>query len=317
MDLVALNSDVKAVLQGDTRCLPTGLLRPKEGQPPPANMPGNLSLLSPPDHWGDAPFEGVPGWIAWARFAEYLAGDAPVLCRRADWWNREDVAQTELRPGLKIESERNRAQEGQLYFARHIRLNDRENGRIALSLEVDGAGSLEKSLLDPPMSPFGGERRAVMLERADDSPWRTVPPPIREAIASSGHVSVVFVQIAWFRDGWIPEGWNAGEAGKPGQTATALIKRPGKADVTCTWRAARLERPETIGGWDLARGDQKPVRRFVPRGAVYYLEVQKAEDRQAILDLWDSCITDTPKEAPFEPFSYDRMGLGHVLLGTW
>jgi CRISPR-associated protein Cmr3 len=313
MDLVALNSDMKAVLQRDTQCLPTGLLRPKEGQPP-SNMPGNLSPLSPPPHWKDEPFEGVLGWIAWARFAEYLAGNAPVLCRGTDWWRREDVAQTELRPGLKIEDGRNRAQEGQLYFARHIRLDDRENGRIALSLEVDGAGPLETALLDPPMSPFGGERRAVVLRPADDPPWRTVPPSIRQAIASSGHVSVVFIQIAWFRGGWIPDGWSAGDAAKP---ATALIKPLGKADITCTWRAARLERPETIGGWDLARGDQKPVRRFVPRGAVYYLEVQDTNDRQAVFDLWNSCVTDTPKEEPFEPFSYDRMGLGHILLGTW
>jgi hypothetical protein len=75
-----------------------------------------------------------------------------------------------------------------------------------------------------------------------------------------------------------------------------------------------MDRPDRFGGWNLAKKDQKPVRAFVPRKSVFYLEVKSAGDVEVVLGRWNTCFTETP---PGEAFQYDRMGFGHVFIGTW
>jgi CRISPR-associated protein Cmr3 len=124
-------------------------------------------------------------------------------------------------------------------------------------------------------------------------------------IRQTGRIKIVLTQIAWFQRGWHRSDWDP-------QTGQAKMN----GSMPIGWIATRMERPEPIGGWDLAKGDQKPVRRFVPVGAVYYLKADP-KDGQAIeawLGLGNGSISETPNG---EPFEYSSLGLGHVFVGTW
>jgi len=287
MDVIVKTEDRKKQKRDPTLAIQTGILAPTN-KPVTSNMPGTLVPLDSP--FGIDRFESVPGWILWERFAEYLVGTAPKLTRGIDWWEPDDVA-------LVMDSQQNRAAQGYLYFARHQRLER----NVRLGVELDGTGSLSGHLTAFRASPFGGERRAIEIKQASaPAPWpATCPPGVTGAIQSLGHAKLVFLQPAWFEGGWIPTGWDPST---------------GAAAGGASWVATRLERAERFGGWDLARGDQKPIRSFVPRGAVYYMKAGNPAAQATVLNYWNGCLTDTPHA---EPFDYGALGVGHVFVGTW
>lgn len=313
MDVIASPDCLKRVAQDGKGSVQTALLSPEPNAQCFSNLPGALKPLAPLEEWTEqnVKFEGVPGFISWDRYKEYLCGTAPKLTLKEDWWRPLDLWGDELRPGLEIEDERSRAKQGMLYFARHTRLAR----HVSIGVELSGLGNLEQSMNGRWRSPFGGERRAVVVEPMQPArnPWAEIDPqkdtgePFKR-IRETGRLKLVMTQTAWFQDGWIPAGWDKGD-----QTRPATAKWNGE---TATWIAARMERPESIGGWDLAKGDQKPVRRFVPAGAVYYLKADQGNDQaiQAWLGRWNESISQTPNG---EPFEYSHLGLGQVFVGTW
>jgi CRISPR-associated protein Cmr3 len=316
LDLVAASDDLNRAATASA-VIPTAILVPVSSAFRRSNLPGALAPLEPPPVLAGKKFEGVPGWIAWERYVEYLHGRPPALTPRRDWWRRSDILRDELRPGLEIEDGRSRAQRGHLYFARHVRPGSGWSGspNVQLAVEVQGVvGNLGTEFLDFPLSPFGGERRAVGLEKcpSDPIPWRGLPDDVREEVERSRRVKLVLVQPAWFGAGWAPRAWDK-------STGIWRLRLPdgapgAAAEIELTLQAARLERADVFGGWDLARGEQKPVRRFVQRGAVYYLECASSSSSAILSRVWNACLSETPDG---EDFAYPRLGLGHVFLGTW
>jgi CRISPR-associated protein Cmr3 len=169
MDLIAEAEALKEIAKIGKGELSTEILMPDENGAAYSNLPGALKPLKPPPSWGEKKFEGVPGFIVWDRYKEYLCGTAPKLTLKEDWWRPSDLWGEELRPGLEIEDERSRAEQGKLYFARHTRLRE----KVALAVEMEGLGSLEQNMKERWPSPFGGERRAVVVEPMQPArnPW--------------------------------------------------------------------------------------------------------------------------------------------------
>lgn len=288
--------------QDEDEEIETAILSPIDDEKVSSNLPGKLRPLIPPSGWTGKKFEGVSGWITWDAFKGYLVGTPPKLERGQNWWQASDLWGEELRPGLEMEDCRNRAKEGRLYFARHIRLKQ----GVSLACELDGLGAMSAHLQDVWLSPFGGERRAVAITPlgANSVPWGQCDESIKRKIEETGKVKLVLTQPAWFANGWYPKGWNP-ETGEAVLTGT-------KAE----WLAAQAGRADVVGGWDLAKGDQKPVRRFVPARSVYYLQVDPSQTQalSSWLNLWDTCLSERPDG---EPFTFQSLGLGHVLIGTW
>lgn len=313
MDVIAKAEDLKPVAEREAGSIQTDVLAPKLNGACCSNLPGALAPLAPPQAWGqnNVKFEGVPGFISWDRYCEYLRGTTPKLNLREDWWRPSDLWDSELRPGLEIEDDRGRAKSGMLYFAKHIRLKS----GVSLAVELEGLDGVADTLSDPWISPFGGERRAVAVEPMgqSDIPWHSNNFDVKSSAETTGKLKLVLTQMAWLQNGWYPGGWSMGNRRTP---SPATAKLNGQA---LRWVAACLERPEQIGGWNMATGDQKPIRRFIPPRAVYYVAIDYAQPNgpralKPFLDLWNTCF---PEKPPDEPFSFDRIGLGHVLVGTW
>jgi CRISPR-associated protein Cmr3 len=281
-DLIVKKTDMDDSLCGRNFMVEPRLLCPSR-VPATSNMPGALRALESP--FGDEKFSSVPGWIGWQPFFDYLQNRPVALLRQGpqrNWWLPDEVAVEERRSGHVVERSLNRPMRGKLYFARHHRLNEQDRARLAF--EVGGAGDLGRLLVDLPASPFGGERRGVVVRQSNDGahPWEKNNARARiESALGSARVrgatgalgaKLVLVQPAWFRKGWFPEGWDPAGAG-------AEDARPNESGLPCPWVAARIERPDRIGGWDLAQNRQKPIRSFVPRASVYYFDVPDAAAR--------------------------------------
>lgn len=313
MDLIAQAEQLKRVAREGKGSVQTGILAPDLNAPHSSNLPGALRGLAPPSEYKEenVKFEGVPGFIAWNRFLEYLCGRVPRLTLGDDWWRPSDLWGEELRPGLEVEDGLNRAESGKLYFAKHVRLKP----GVSLAVELEGLQTLASVFQNPWESPFGGERRAVVMKHMESAsiPWQSVDGEVEGTAKTGGRLKLVLTQMTWFEKGWYPgDEWTIGtrDQGTP-QITTATLN-----GQRVEWVAARMERPEYVGGWNLATRNQKPIRRFVPPGAVFYLQVNSAPSNNVrpVLSLWNSCLSNQP---PGEPFLYASIGLGHVLIGTW
>lgn len=300
-DLVGLSDDLKTVRTSNKGTFITETLSPSLDVGD-CNLPGKLRRLVPSKNWEGKEFEGVGGWLSWEVFKGYLRGNSPQLTVKETWWRPSDLWEIELRPGLEVKDDRNHAEEGRLYFARHVRL-DHLDPKVEMLVDLANLGPTASTWNNFPITPFGGERRSVALEKSSLAfSWSSIDSQVEAKIKNSLKVKLVLTQMAWFEEGWRRKTWN------PDTTAGEFN------GANCTWLAAKMERPQTIGGWNLASGEQKPIRRFVPTGSVYYLS--NPDKLDLILDGWGSCITETPDEDK-NPINYKALGLGQVFLGTW
>jgi CRISPR-associated protein Cmr3 len=78
---------------------------------------------------------------------------------------------------------------------------------------------------------------------------------------------------------------------------------------------AAIPRPLLLGGFDVAKGVPKPMRAFVPAGAVYFFEAEKS-----VSFADDFAFTETPDEVREQngnANAWAQIGLGAVLIGVW
>lgn len=220
----------------------------------------------------DQPVKGIEsGWLREDRLRDYLRSTSVATVRSDDLFVRES------RVGIGIERDRRTAREGAIYEVEFIRPHS--DVGLLVEVEGDGYGSWPSS----GVLRIGGEGRAARFTRVEAhvTPWPGAPDPLPRRFR------LYFATPAYFRGGWQPaEGnWSHFFDG----------------DVRLV--AAAIGRYESVGGRDWAkRGDaDRPARRHVPAGSVYYFE----SDDEARLTR--DAISDD---------GADR-GFGQMLIGGW
>jgi CRISPR-associated protein Cmr3 len=122
---------------------------------------------------------------------------------------------------------------------------------------------------------IGGEGRGAYFQQVTTLlKWPDPPDPLPRRF------KVYFASPAYFENGWQPkDGW-----GRFFQGQVSLL-------------AAAIRRYETLGGYDWAKNEHKPARRYLPAGSVYYFE----SDGKARLqpNLIQNAITDAGAEIGF------------------
>jgi CRISPR-associated protein Cmr3 len=152
---------------------------------------------------------------------------------------------------------------------------------------------------------LGGDGRLGFAEAA---PHDLFAPP--DLVAPSGDGAAAFPDVlglrllvvtpAHFSRGWLPDGFEFDGTGYTGSL-------PGLAPRV-RLRAALVDRPTAVSGWDVAAGQARATRRLVPSGSVYFVT---RVDGQAFggadaLRLWFACWgADTAS------------GLGRIVAGAW
>lgn len=226
-----------------------------------------LPMLFFPHAGVEAEKRDLGGWLTGEQLRRCLQGE-PVEPARAD-----ALFTFEHRYGIGMDSDRRATQEGRLYAAEFVRLcND-----VGLYVEVQGyEGWPEAGVMR-----IGGEGHGAHFTKVDAIAWPApsapLPPRFKLYCASP----------TYFTQGWRPDSWS----------------RFFDGDVTL--HAVALRGYESRGGYDMTGSGQKPARRYVPAGSVYYF----SHDGSARLKstLINNAITDR----------WPEIGFGQVIISEW
>jgi CRISPR-associated protein Cmr3 len=220
----------------------------------------------------DNPGKGIEsGWLREDRLRDY-SGRAPVAAVPSD-----DLFVRESRIGIGIDGNRRTARDGAIYEVEFIR----PHRDVGLLVEVEGDG-YERWPSEGVLR-IGGEGRAARITRVEAQvmPWPSAPDPLPRRFR------LYVATPAYFDGGWRPtdDWWSDFFDG----------------DIRLV--AAAIGRYESVGGRDWTkRGDaDRPARRYVPAGSVYYFE----SDGRARLTV--DAISDD---------GGDR-GFGQILIEGW
>lgn len=164
---------------------------------------------------------------------------------------------------------------------------------IGCRLCVDDVGNVDVATL-------GGDRRLAAVEITDASIF-AAPESLNDAFARSCKgLRIIVVTPAAFARGWLPDGFEQVEGAYRGRL-------PG-IDAELVLRAAFVNRPITVSGWDMAKSQAKPSTRMVPPGSVFAFERYDGGDftRAHARALWLATIGDRQDQ-----------GFGTIVPGTW
>lgn len=218
-----------------------------------------------------ARIERESGWLSEPELRRYLEGEPFSVTLEHALFDREP------RFHVGIDSRFKRPHQGDtgghLFQIEFIRLHQ----GVGLWLEVNGV-----SLDDTDLLQLGGEAKAAAYHKVDDQ------PVLKTGGTAKGKFKLYFAAPAYFAQGWQPNDWERFITGG----SVRLV-------------AAALLRPQSIGGFDLARNRPKPMRRFVPAGSVFFFE---SDDKVIVREV----ITDDDGQAQL-----GQIGFGQVFIGRW
>ncbi len=208
-------------------------------------------------------------WLRLADLPAYCRGEAVAGVPQDALWEEE------VRIGIAQDPERRTTREGLYYEARFVRLSP----GVGLAVDFTGLDWPEES----GVLALGGERRSARFEAVPHAVAPAIPDPLPDRFV------LYFLTPAVFEQGWCPRDWSRFFDGR-----VELV-------------AAAVERYETIGGFDLARGTERPAYRAVPAGSAYYFVTRgRARLRRAGDVPWGT-VSDWG----------DAIGFGTVAIGVW
>ena len=248
------------------------------------------------------PPKDLPAFWSWSRLEQWLKApkDEVGVVLSSLGMGRLPV---EIRAHLALQPGERVGMDGMLFQTAGLRLLQKGDSgmsprRFALSVQSQGANVAGRDLaLTPQIAPLGGERRLARWSPAS-SEWPRMPEEIRENIASNRRARLLLLTPAIFEGGALP-GWRGG-------------RWPHGGAVQATVRAAAVDRPKVVSGWDLLKGQPKSTRRLACAGSVYFLELPGGTDediRRWCEQVWLACVSDDEQDR--------RDGFGLAVLGIW
>jgi CRISPR-associated protein Cmr3 len=175
---------------------------------------------------------------------------------------------------------------------------------LGLGLRVCG---VESDLdLTQPFWRLGGEARFATAYRLHAE---VLAPPnhLLRRWRETRFLRLVMITPACFRGGWRPD-WLAAEATDVGHRFQGALPVTGHQ---VRLRAAFVDRPQWLSGWDMLAHGPKPSVACVPAGAVYYLQsLAEPFTKTHIEQLWLATLQSADTQLA-------RDGFGLVLPGAW
>lgn len=197
---------------------------------------------------GAKPIEG--GWLTATDMQKVLNGDLPTGFIPA-----KDIFVREARAGIGRDNKKSVVNERQLYFTRHLRL---EEG-ITLGMEVSGAEKLPNG----GMVRLGGEGRLAHIVVGE------MPASLsRPTVVGNPKGLILTLLTHGDFNGKVEPDW--------------IYVHPGLELVT-----ACIGKPVREGGWDYALRRPKPLKSLVPAGSCYFIQVNSGNLTDVIAKLHD------------------------------
>jgi CRISPR-associated protein Cmr3 len=234
-----------------------------------ANWPEGVEI-KPLVYEADKPAKQDRVWFSADALSAYLRGKTPEAKELVD---ELKLFARESRFGVGIDDSVKRPDEGMLYQVEYIRPAD----HVGLLVEVHGLEKSESLWRQQGLLALGGESRAARYTVI------TRPAAWPESDKSENGFKLYLATPTWLGGGWQASQWS-------------LFFDPAPRLVS-----AALGKPQFVGGWDVANNRQKPMRRYVPAGSVYYFEGQASATGVPVCD-------DEPDR---------QIGFGQYFSGRW
>ncbi|HET9227770.1 MAG TPA: type III-B CRISPR module-associated Cmr3 family protein [Thermoanaerobaculia bacterium] len=219
------------------------------------------------------------GWyLKPAGLQSWRNGECPEpghFVRASELWT------VEARTGVGLQSESRMGENGLLYTFGFIRLLP----GVTLGFEIDGLDLKAEGRVR-----LGGEGRTAILESGPGFP-ETGPVPAGSLVVLS----------------YVSPAVSSGGAYPPGFSESCLEATLGGRKLRLV--AAAVPGFLPVGGWDLARGEAKPLRRAIPPGSVYVFQALESEAAEAAAALHGLCLTENLD-------AMDRQGFGLAVAGA-
>lgn len=271
--------------------------------------------------------EAPPAWWAASKMVDWLLDrrGATLLEKDAPRWPPGYFLAPVMdrRVHAAVDSSSGAAKDGMLFTTTALDLtrllppNHREDGWLGapephLVARVNAPSELTDAVesLDE-WAPVGGERRQAhwrTTQSSDDLHLWVAPARVRAALRDIGpsprYVRLMLATPALFDNGWLPKWLDR----RPAGDGVVLVGRVPKTDVEVRLLGACVGRWQAISGWSHEHHKQKPVRRLVPAGSVYFFRVESG-DAEQLADRWLQPVSDQVQD--------QVDGFGLALWGLW
>ncbi len=192
----------------------------------------------------------------------------------------EDIFEKSVRPGIKINKEKRKAEEHHLYFEEYVSF---KNDNFSFYVELND--DIENEIGNQNIIFLGGERKFMNGYRINYSikdELYKIKEQIKKEVLKTGIFKLIFLTPAVFNSGW-------------------KMNIKGAEILACI-----IDRPIMIGGFDMARMIPKPGRKFITPGSVYIVKVQKDNLEEIFERLYfNDSLTDDFKD----------LGFGKTIIG--
>lgn len=295
---------------------------------PPAACSSQAALLC---SVGQAAGELEPCALDLSRFADYLTGSTFRTT------SIDELCDIETRLGIELDHDSRTARSGRLYMAELARLRKDRAGEVGFLLEITTSPEVDstpiaRALGTEGMLALGGEQRGARYEVVHDGQdveWATglekgldeLREKVREGLDS--RLRVCLAAPAVFSQGWLPDFIDPGTLET--KVGSPLWMPDGhRGPVNLRLISAAVGKPVPLGGWDLARGEPKPMFRAVPAGSVYFFELLEGRVDDVMRVFHFTCglqhlaeSLDEPHAGNFAFPSLAQAGFGLSFVGAW
>ncbi|MEI7811089.1 MAG: type III-B CRISPR module-associated protein Cmr3 [Ignavibacteria bacterium] len=159
-----------------------------------------------------------------------------------DFIKSEKFYQKECRTGITVDTGSKTVEQGALFTIEFVRINKDAGFMIDINHTLSGG-----------YFKLGGEGRAVKIEKSGGKEFAVPNVKVNRGI------KVVTITPLFSENGWYPQ-----------KESVKMIEN--KADTKLKFLTASIKGYKSIGGWDLAKGQSKPMLRYIPEGSVFYFE---------------------------------------------
>lgn len=233
-----------------------------------------------------------PKFWHWPKFEAYLQKNyRPPSCNLSELGAPGPTA--DCRVHSAIDSATQMARDGALFLSQGVRLASKTDDKIleyGFALSVSGLEKIGTKHNLKGWAHLGGERKMGQLQTCEES-FPNVP-----TVANEQYLRLILLTPGIF-GGWKPENLTVGQFTTPPGCPT-----PVKLVGAC------LQPWQPVSGWDYVIRSDKPMRKMVPAGAVYLIELQDPAQSQAVAAyFWGRSLCDTLSA---------REGFGLVTVGA-
>jgi len=214
---------------------------------------------------------------------------------------RNEIFEIERKVGIKLDKSTKSTEENYLYSASHIRLKEGFGFLVEVNkVEVNNDNNL---LPNQGYLRLGGDTRVAEFKEIDFDLSSITEDIVNNLPELNEDFLLEFILLtpAIFKNGWYPDFLNNDMGFLKGEFG----------GISLTLISAVLGKPLYIGGFDLAKGYPKEMKKAVPAGSVYYFKIDGATDRDKIKEFIKKYNFSSIETEPL----FKKQGFGITLIG--